>query len=492
MHRLRGVVAVLVSLGLGLMATVAGAGEPEEEKLAAYLGRFHELGQFDGAALVARGGSVVLETGYGPASREFGIPNGPEVRYRLASISKTFTAVLVMQLVDEGRLSLDATLSELLPDYRPDTGSRVRLRHLLGHSSGIPDYFRAAGGWAAFAARMDFAPPDKSGFVTSLCSGDLEFEPGTKWAYSNCGYFLLGMIIENATGQTYDRVLRDRILAPAGMEHTGDEGADPQAVVDHMAGYYIRVPGGFQRQGYWNMATAFAAGSLYSTTGDLMRYDRALAGDGLLSEMTKEQMFTAGVGGFGLGWEVRERPIGPDEATRRIATHEGFLFGSHTRIYRVLEDGLLVVLLSNTGDAPLEEMAAGVFDLMYGRSPQPPKPSIAGELRRLLAADGAEAVAARYHELRASQPDHWNFGERELNRLGYELLRNGRAADAVAVFGLNAEAFPDSGNCLDSLGEALAAAGRTEDAVRAYARSLELDPGNRNAVQKLSELVPAL
>ncbi|HSO23215.1 MAG TPA: serine hydrolase domain-containing protein, partial [Chondromyces sp.] len=372
MRKLQRVAQVLLSiLVVGAAPAVAQTLEAAspDERIDVLLQSYHELEQFDGAALVARDGVVLLDRGYGLASREFAVPNGGDIRYRLASISKTFTAVLVMQLVDEGRLSLDAPLSELLPGYRADTGSRVRLRHLLGHSSGIPDYFRVAGGWAAFAARVDTESPAKPGFAAELCSGDLEFDPGTQWSYSNCGYFLLGMIIERITGEPFDRVLQARIFDAAGMHDSGDEGADPLAVIERLASSYIRTPDGVRRQGYWNMATAFAAGSLYATPRDLMRYDRALADETLLSAGARQQMFTLGVGGWGLGWEMREAPIGPDGAVRRVATHEGFLFGSHTRIYRVLDDDLLVVLLSNAGDAPLELMAAGVFDVLYGRQP---------------------------------------------------------------------------------------------------------------------------
>lgn len=488
MESLRRLTVVVVALMM--CAVSAGAEEAVGARIGSLLERYHELGLFDGAVLVARHGQVVHENGYGLASREFGFPNGAGVRYRLASVSKTFTAVLVMQLVDEGRLSLDATLGEVLPEYRQDLGARVRIRHLLGHSSGIPDYFRAAGGWAAFAERMGTSPPSKLDFAASLCSGDLEFEPGSAWSYSNCGYFLLGMVIERITGEPFERVLRERLLNPAGMHESGDEGADPEAVIERLASSYIRVPGGgVRRQGYWNMASAFGAGSLYSTPRDLLLYDSALTGTAILSDEAKHAMFTPGVGGYGLGWELRERPIGPDGAPRRIATHEGFLFGSHTRIYRVLDDEVLVVLLSNAGDAPLERMADGVFDLLYGRAAVEPKTPIAAELSRVIDEEGTEAAVERYRLLKREDPEGWDFSERELNLLGYGLLGSGRVDEAITVLSLNAEAYPLSGNCQDSLGEALAAAGRTTDAIRAYARSLELDPTNRNAVERLRELV---
>jgi CubicO group peptidase (beta-lactamase class C family) len=466
-------------------AAVAAAGAGDGSDFGSVVESYARNRHFNGAALVARVGAVVYQGGYGMASFEAAAANTPATVFRLASISKTLTSVTVMTLVDEGKLTLDTTLADALPSYRADTGSRITIRHLLTHTSGIPDYLRQAA-FREEALRMQV---DKAEFVKKYCSGDLESEPGTRWSYCNSGYFLLGVIVERLTGVPFERALRERVLQPAGMSSTGDEAAAPDAIVPGFANGYEWRGDSFHRMRLWNMATAFAAGSVYSTVGDLYRFDRALAGSELVSEAAKQAMFTAGVGGYGCGWEIRSLPIGPAGATRTIATHEGFLYGHHTRIYRVLEDGHLVVLLSNGGDAPIEAMASSLLDLLYGRPARPALPSAAPELFRVAGEQGAAAVAARFREIKAKEADRWDVSERELNVLGYELLRAGRANDAVAVFRLNVEEHADSGNAWDSLGEGLAAAGERDEAIRSYARSLQLTPGNRNAVRQLASLM---
>jgi len=470
----------------GAMLAAAAACGDDAGECRRVVDSYARLRHFNGAALVSRAGTEVYQGGFGMASFEAGAPNRETTVFRLASISKTFTSVLVMTLVDEGRLTLDTALADALPGYRADTGSRITIRHLLTHTSGLPDYLRQP----AFEDEALRMRVDRAEFVKKYCSGDLQSEPGTRWSYCNSGYFLLGVIVERLTGMPFERALRERVLAPAGMTATGDEAAAPDTIVPGFAGGYEWRAGSFHRMRLWNMATAFAAGAIYSTLGDLHRFDRALAGTALVSEGAKRAMFTPGVGGYGCGWEIRSQPIGPGGAPRTIATHEGFLYGHHTRIYRVLEDGHLVVLLSNGGDAPIESMAAALFDVLYGRPAAAARPTAADEVVRVLDASGERAAAARFREIREHEEERWEVSERGLNAAGYELLRAGRADAAVAVFRAMVEAYPESGNAWDSLGEGLAAAGQRVEAITCYARSLQLKPDNRNAAQWLGRLLP--
>jgi tetratricopeptide (TPR) repeat protein len=228
---------------------------------------------------------------------------------------------------------------------------------------------------------------------------------------------------------------------------------------------------------------------MYATVGDLYRFNRALERDDLVSPAARRAMFTEGLGHYGCGWEVRTLPIGPQKADRTVAGHEGFIFWSLARIYRIPEDGIFVALVNNTGDAPLAMVFDGIADILYGRTPVWPKPAASDAVRALAFEKGGEAAMARYRELKASQPDAYVFDERGLNALGYALLQEGKAADAVTVFRAMTASYPESANAWDSLGEGLAAAGRREEAVKAYAKSLELNPGNANAVEALAKLV---
>jgi CubicO group peptidase (beta-lactamase class C family) len=156
----------------------------------------HKYRQFNGTALVAEDGKVVYKGAFGMANMEWGIPNAPDTKFRLGSITKQFTATLILQLVEQGKIKLDGKLSDYLLEYRKDTGEKVTIHHLLTHTSGIPSYTGEPG----FFENVSRNPYKVADFVKQHASGNLEFEPGSKFSYSNSGYFLLGAIVERITG----------------------------------------------------------------------------------------------------------------------------------------------------------------------------------------------------------------------------------------------------------------------------------------------------
>jgi len=469
------------------VATLAGgafAAGADDRAVAidAYLSQVHALSQFDGAVLVADGGGVVFTKGYGLADREWSVPNAPDGKFRLGSITKQFTATLVMQLVEEGKLSLDARLSDVLPYYRKDTGGKVTIRHLLNHTSGIPSFTDSP----SYQEIRGGNRYDVEGVVTRYCSGDLQFEPGSQFRYSNGGYYILGAIIENLTGRTYEQVLSERITGPLGMTGTGYDHS-PELLNKRTAGYQ-RSPAGVRNAPYVDMSVPFAAGALYSTAEDLYLWDRALYTDQVLSEASKQAMFTPGLGNYGFGWGIRTLPVGPDQAERTVISHSGGIEGFHSHIRRIPDDRLAVILLDNCADESLGAIATGIVEIMYGREPAPLKRSVAEVMYQIHREQGMAAAVVKLKQLRAEQADEYDFSEGAINLLGYQLLGEGEPEAAVEIFRMNADAYPDSANVHDSLGEGLAALGRKEDAIKSYARSLELDPTNRNAVEWLGRL----
>jgi len=474
---------MLLSLLLTLAVSTVAAGDRDPGRRMGDLVRaYHEKQLFNGAALVVSNGEVALREGYGFADEEWKIPNTPDTRFRLGSITKQFTSMLVMQQVAEGRMRLDQSLSELLPWYRQDTGSRVTLEQLLNHTSGIPSY----------TSDPDFFPlhsrdplPVRQ-LVETYCSGDLEFDPGTRWRYNNSGYVILGAVLEEVTGMPYDALLRERILEPLGMDDTGyDRYAE---IIPRRARGYQPSPRGLMNAPYLDMSLPHAAGALYSTVDDLATWDRALYGSDLLSAELKAVMLTPGLEDYAFGWRVATEPIGPDDTPRTVVTHGGGINGFGTVIVRIPEDRHLVVLLDNHGGRNLAAVQKGLVDLLYGRDPAPPAVPVSRMMLDEIAANGVDAALVRYRELVATDAAGWKVDEAELNLVGYALLGQGDADGAVKVFEANVAAYPDSFNVYDSLGEALAAKGETGDAIRSYARSLELNPDNTNAVRWLQRL----
>jgi CubicO group peptidase (beta-lactamase class C family) len=220
------------------------------------LSLYQKYGQFNGSALVADNGKVIYKKGFGLANMEWDIPNAPDTKFRLGSITKQFTATLILQLVEQGKIKLDGKLIDYLPEYRKDTGAKVTIHNLLSHTSGIPSYTSLPG----FFQNVSRNPYTVDEFIKKYASGDLEFEPGTKFVYDNSGYFLLGAIVEKVTGKPYEQVLKENIFDPLGMKNTGYDHWG--TILNKRATGYSRSPRGFQTASYLDMSIPYAAGSL--------------------------------------------------------------------------------------------------------------------------------------------------------------------------------------------------------------------------------------
>ena len=468
---------------VALIGSLPLAAQDKAKAIDALLSSYYDVGVFNGTALVSENGKVVLKKGYGFADFEWKIPNTPDTKFRLGSITKQFTSALIMQLVDEGKLSLDATLASVLPYYRKDIGGKVTIHHLLSHTSGIPSY-TALPNWEKEINRNPFGPRE---FVEKYVSGDLEFEPGTKFSYSNSGYFILGAIAEQVTGKTYEQLLQERIFGPLGMKASGYDLSRP--ILEKRARGYEQTMPGVRNADYLDMSQPYAAGALYSTVEDLYLWDRALDGDKLLSAKTKERIFTPVLQNFGYGWTIAKRPVGPAKAERVLISHGGGIYGFNTLISRVPEDDHLVVLLNNTGATSLGAMAEGVMDILYGRTAALPKRPVANALHETIRKSGVAAAVTQYREIRKSKASEYDLGFIQLLRLGNELLAQKRTTDAIEMFKLNVEVFPTIAPLHLILANAYSDAGETALAIRTYEKTLELEPGNRTATDKLKEML---
>jgi CubicO group peptidase (beta-lactamase class C family) len=483
MGRTRGWALHALLLTSVMLATSAAAAS-RQEGLDTLLSRYHQLRQFNGAVLVADEKGVVHQKAYGSANFELQVPHTVDSRFRIGSITKQFTAVLVLQLVHEGKLQLDEKLTTYLPDYRKDTGSRITLHQLLNHTSGIPSY-TGLPGFFQNETRTPYAVGD---FVKKFASGDLEFEPGTRFQYNNSAYFLLGAIIEKVTGKPYAQVVQERIFTPLGMKHSGYDVA-ATLIPKRASGYQLR-PEGYVNAPYLDMSIPYAAGSLYSTVGDLYLWDRALYGNKVLPAALKQKMFTPGLADYGYGWFIRAIPLADGKTQVKTVSHTGGINGFNTLLLRVPERKELVVLLDNTsrGDK-LEELSVDLLSVLHGIAPRGPRESIGEVVSSTMEKEGVAQAIAKYRALKASKPDAYDFdNEQALNMAGYSALQKGRSAEAIELFKLNVEMFPKSGNPYDSLGEAYLTAGNKELALANYQRSLELDPKNKGAEETIARL----
>jgi CubicO group peptidase (beta-lactamase class C family) len=312
---------------------------------------------FNGAALVAEGGEVILQKGYGWANMEWEIPNTPDTKFRLGSVTKQFTAMLVMQLVEAGLIDLDGTISDYLPYYREDTGQRITIHYLLSHQTGIPNLTEDPD-YAEFSK----LPSSVEALVRERCSGDLLFEPGEQYRYSNSNYVILGAIIEAVTGEPYAAVLKEQILDPLEMQDSGCDRNTP-IFPNRAAGYGPTIEG-YANARYIDMGLPHAAGGMYATVEDLYRWDQALYTDQLLTDEHRERLFTPNRNGYAYGWIVRPRPIADTGDSVLSVSHGGGINGFVSVIVRIPGDKHLVVLLSNTEDASLSDITRAIVNIL--------------------------------------------------------------------------------------------------------------------------------
>ena len=248
------------------------------ETVDSYLTELEEAGKFSGVVLIARDDSVVFERAYGMADKETGLPNTLDTRFNLGSITKGFTAVSILQLIEAGNLSLDDRLSQFLPQFPPETSDRITVRHLLEMTSGYGDYF-ANPMYRENRDELD-SVSDYLAFIRHL---ELQSEPGAQQRYSNAGYIILGGIVEAVTGSPYEDYVASHIFEPAGMTNSvfDVETAQPTAL-----GYTNEGPTGtgfVDRNDFVEESNGTPAGGSYSSIRDVLRFDQALRDSVLLS-----------------------------------------------------------------------------------------------------------------------------------------------------------------------------------------------------------------
>ncbi len=473
---------LFIIIFLGAQGTVFA--QDKAAKIDELMKMYNDSGYFNGSVLVAENGKVIYKKGFGFANMEWNNPNTLDTKFRIASIVKQFTATLILQLVEQGKIKLDGKITDYLPDYRKDTGERVTIHHLLNHTSGIPD-FPGVPGFGSISRNPQQVPD----FVKKFASGDLEFEPGTKYAYNNSAYFILGAIIEKLTGKTYEQVLKEKIFDPLGMKNTGYD--HHKTVLSKRASGYEKTLSGYINAPYLDMSITYSVGGLYSTVEDLYLWDRALYTDKILSAKSKELMFKPNLENYGYGFNIEKVILGETKQTVPVIYHTGLLDGFGTVIFRLVKDQHLIVLLDNTSQWRSNgELRTAITNILYD---QPynrifPKRSIASTLYNTIIEKGADAFTKQYRELKARESAAYDFSESELNTLGYELIRMNKIKEAIEVLKLNVESFPQSANTYDSLGEAYMINGDKELAIKNYKRSLELNPKNDNAVKVLKKL----
>jgi CubicO group peptidase (beta-lactamase class C family) len=328
--------------------------EGQASKIDKILSDQTERQSFTGAMLVARNDEIGLSQGYGWADRDNQIPNSPQTRYRLGSITKQFTAMAVLILQTQGRLNVQELICLYLLEC-PDSWREITIHHLLTHMSGIPDLTEFPD-FKTFKATP--SSPEKT--IARFKDKPSDFQPGEKWHYSNSSYVLLGYIIEQVSGQSYEMFLQQNIFDPLHMTNTGYDHNDGS-----LATGYTGVDSNWDKPDDIDMTLPYAAGGLYSTVENLYRWDQALYTKQLVPHESLDLMFTPHAKmtmnglGYGYGWFVGKMN------NHQAVSHGGGIDGFVTEIRRYINDGITIIILSNRQTTNVPQIADQIASIAF-------------------------------------------------------------------------------------------------------------------------------
>ena len=353
---------LLASAALMLCVTGLAAGQDVAAKADAYLSTWAKQGRFSGAVLIAKDDKILLRKGYGMANYELNVPNSPETVFRIGSITKSFTALSILQLEEQGLLKVSDPVVKYIPEL-PQAWNAITIHQLLCHKSGMPEFTNAKA-----YGELD-NPLHVENALKEYADKPLVSQPGEILRYSNSGYILLGRVIEKVSGQSYEDYLQKNILAPAGMTNTAFDHTMP--LVAHRANGYKFDGETIINAGQEDPAGAGAAGALRSTVDDPYKFDRALKTDKLFSAAIKAKAWTPYghwsapppfplEAEYGYGWMIG------DKFGHKYVGHGGWIGGFVSKFERYPDDDATVIVLGNFETLNTDAVAQGVTAILFG------------------------------------------------------------------------------------------------------------------------------
>jgi len=382
----------------------------------------HENGQFSGAVLVSVNGDVIYKNAFGYANIEDRILNTCDTKFRIASFTKPFTAMLILQLVEQGKLQLDGKLTQYLPEFPKEKGKNITIHQLLTHTAGITGESRISN---LIDIEKEFYTREQ--LLDCIVQQELVFEPGKGREYSNFGYALLGLIIEKVTGKSYDEVLHEKICQPAGMKNTLSD-VTAQPIENRAVGYTYDYFNGLEQASFLDMSFVFGYGHLLSTVEDLYLFDRALYSNILLTEKSKELFFNE------YGWFYIRYPFG--KGLKRILSNslDGSINGFQSHTHRIEKDTVFIVTLRNVKESVYENqivikwpnfMVSRILAVLYDEEYDLPKKSAAFTVFKTLINSGQNEAENLYTEILSKQLDKYYIDESEFIFFESELINAG-------------------------------------------------------------------
>ena len=302
---------------------------------------------FNGTILVAQKGNILFQKGYGFKNAEAKLLNDSATVFQIGSITKQFTSAIILQLQEQNKLSVKDSVSKFIPNY--PNGNKITIENLLTHTSGIYNYTNDE----AFMKHNAVNPISIENLIALFKNKPLDFNPGEKYSYSNSGYILLGYIIEKITGKSYFQIVRENIFQPLGMSHSGFDFTSLKNI-NKATGYFKLSSKINEAAPIVDSTVSFSAGAMYTTVGDLYKWDRALYSNKIINANSLLKAFTPFKSNYGYGWVI-DSTYG-----KKVVMHEGGIFGFVSFIGRVLADETCIILFDNKGSEGLPKIAENI------------------------------------------------------------------------------------------------------------------------------------
>ena len=343
----------LLTLFVMLYAVINCNAQDNSTKIDALIEKAVKLNRFNGTVLVSKKGKIVYEKAYGYQNVEKNILNTTNTIYQIGSTTKEFTAAVILKLIENNKLSLDDKLSNYFPEIV--RSNEITIKNLLTHTSGIYEILRDPK-----AFNSGHQPRSKEQMLSFFINKPLDFDPGTQYSYCNSGYMLLGLIIEKVTGKSYEQVVKDFIIKPLGMKHTGFDFIGLQST-NKAVGYSKYTKTKKEASKPWDSTATYSAGSLYSTVEDLYRWHKGLLNYKVYNKASLEKATTPFLEGYGLGCWIDMI------YDKKVVSHGGNIFGFTGYFGRIQEEDVSIIILNNIFNRQIETIGQSILAILYDK-----------------------------------------------------------------------------------------------------------------------------
>ncbi|MCG2613720.1 beta-lactamase family protein [Terrimonas sp. NA20] len=448
-------------------------------KISLELEKMAQHDHLSGVILVAKNNKILYQKAFGFANRADQVRNQLHTRFNMASMTKMFTGMAILQLAESGKLSIDHMVGRYLPDYPNKTiADSVTIHQLLTHTAGLGNFWE----------ELDKVPKEKylsvDDYLPLFASKPLAFKPGSRYAYSNAGYILLGKIIEQVSGQTYFDFVRDHILLPAGMLDTEAfelDNAQPRIAT----GYTMspEKPGHWKNNNYVNVFKGGPAGGYYTTAEDLLRFSKAVLSNVLLNKhstglyLKGKVKYDRGYYAYGMSTDTLNG--------YGILGHTGGHFGIANEFFICPDLGYTVIIMTNGEVENYWDASNLIKSTLFGATTATDKYYFTKKVIREVSGNGEEAG----YKLAVGKGPSDQLRESVIDRWAYHLLFDKKTQTAIALFRLNVKCFPGSSSALYSLAEGYRLTADKTNAIRIYEQYLLLEPDDAEAKEKLHSLM---